>query len=75
MEDKISSGLEKQVGTKPDDISCPGDLEGTVGKTMRCTLTAGTDKLGVTVKVTSVDGKKVNFDYEVDQMDKSGAGS
>jgi uncharacterized protein DUF4333 len=67
VEDKISQQLEAQVGQKPDDISCPGDLKGEVGEKMRCTLTAGTDKLGVTVKVTKVDGKKVNFDFEVDQ--------
>jgi hypothetical protein len=45
VEDKISSGLEKEVGSKPDDITCPGDLEGKVGKTMTCKLTAGTDEL------------------------------
>ncbi|WP_345522102.1 DUF4333 domain-containing protein [Nocardioides conyzicola] len=75
LEDEISSKLEAQVGTAPDDISCPKDLKGKKGTTMRCTLTAGEDKLGVTVTVTSVDGKQVNFDAEVDQMDDSGSSS
>lgn len=75
LEDRISSGLEKQVGQRPDDISCPDDLEGKVGNTMRCTLTAGSDELGVSVKVTGVDGKHVDFDIEVDQMDESGDAS
>ena len=75
LEDKISSILEAKVGTAPDDISCPGDLEGAKGTTMRCTLTAGADRLGVSVTVTSVDGRTVNFDAEVDEMDQSGASS
>ena len=75
LEDEISSKLEAQVGTAPDDISCPGDLEGKKGTEMRCTLTAGEDELGVTVTVTRVDGKQVNFDAEVDEMDESGSSS
>ena len=67
LEDEISSQLEKQVGQAPDKIECPSDLTGEVGKTERCTLTAGSDQLGVSVKVTSVDGDKVNFDIEVDE--------
>ena len=63
------------MGTAPDDISCPDDLEGQKGTTMRCTLTAGADQLGVSVTVTSVDGKTVKFDAEVDQMDEEGSSS
>lgn len=68
VEDKISSGLEEQVGQKPDSVDCPGDLEGKVGASMDCTLTAGSDTLGVTVKVNEVDGDNVNFDFEVDDQ-------
>ena len=75
VEDTISSQLEAKVGTAPDDVSCPDDLEGKKGTTMRCTLTAGDDELGVTVTVTSVEGKQVNFDAEVDEMGESGASS
>ena len=67
VEKEVSSQLEQQVGQAPDDISCPGDLEGKVGTEMRCTLTAGEDELGVSVKVTSVDGDNVKFDIQVDQ--------
>jgi hypothetical protein len=67
LEDEISSQLEKQVGQAPDKIECPGDLTGEVGETERCTLTAGSDQLGVSVKVTAVDGEKVDFDIEVDK--------
>jgi hypothetical protein len=67
LEKEVSSQLEKQVGQAPDDISCPGDLEGKVGTEMRCTLTAGEDELGVAVTVTSVDGDDVKFDIQVDE--------
>jgi Domain of unknown function (DUF4333) len=66
LEGEISSQLEKQVGTAPDDVECPDSLTGKVGETQRCTLTAGSDTLGVDVEVTSVDGDDVNFDIQVD---------
>ena len=68
VEEQVSSSLARQVGQTPDDISCPDDLVGRVGVKMRCTLTAGSDQLGVTVTVTSVEGKTVNFDIEVDDQ-------
>lgn len=68
LEDEISTQLEQQVGQAPDDISCPDDLIGTIGETMRCTLSAGADELGVAVEVTGVDGTDVNFSIEVDDQ-------
>lgn len=70
LEQEISSQLEEEVGQAPDDISCPGDLDGTEGEEMRCTLTAGADELGLTVTVTSVDGDDVKFDIQVDELDQ-----
>lgn len=67
LEERISTLLEQQVGQKPDKIDCPGDLEGKVGETMRCTLTAGADQLGVTVAVTAIEGSTVDFNFEVDE--------
>lgn len=67
LERSVSATLAQQVGQVPDRIDCPGDLAGTVGTIMRCTLTAGPDTLGVTVTVTSVVGDTVNYDVEVDQ--------
>jgi hypothetical protein len=59
--------LEQQVGQRPD-VSCPEDLEGKVGATTRCTLTAdGVDgTYGVTVTVTKVEGDQASFDFQVD---------
>lgn len=68
VEKTVSERLEAQVGQKPDKIECPGDLSAKVGETMKCTLTAGTDELGVNVKVTEVDGTDVKFDIQVDEQ-------
>jgi hypothetical protein len=75
LESEVSDQLEQQVGTAPDDVECPGDLEGEVGRTMRCTLTAGTDEVGLEVKVTEIDGDDVSFDIQVDDEVQKGAAS
>jgi uncharacterized protein DUF4333 len=62
----ISNKLEQQVGKKPDSVTCPDNLKGVEGATLRCQLTDGTDKYGVAVTVTSVDAGDVNFDFKVD---------
>jgi hypothetical protein len=61
--------LEEQIGVRPS-ISCPEDVEAKVGAKTRCTLTGGDDptEYGVTVTVTSVDGKNALFDVEVDDQ-------
>ena len=68
LEKELTSQLEATVGKAPDDVDCPGDLEGKEGTEMRCTLTAGGDELGMTVTVTGVDGKNVDFDFAVDEQ-------
>ncbi|WP_431970867.1 DUF4333 domain-containing protein [Nocardia sp. bgisy134] len=66
LEKSVKQTLTEEVGQAPDAIDCPGDLEGKVGTTMRCTLTAGGDTLALTVTVTSVEGDTVNYDVAVD---------
>lgn len=68
LEEQIKTQLTAQVGQAPDSIECPGDLEGKVGATQRCVLTADGTKLGVTATVTSVEGNNVKFDIKVDQQ-------
>lgn len=68
LEESVQQTLAEQVGQTPDAIDCPDDLQGTVGQTMRCTLTAGGETLGLTVTVTSVEGDTVNYDVEVDSQ-------
>ncbi|MGB9308405.1 MAG: DUF4333 domain-containing protein [Mycobacterium sp.] len=63
---RISDKLTEQVGKQPDSVTCPGNLKGVVGTTLRCELTDGSKKYGMTVTVTSVDIPQVYFDYQVD---------
>jgi hypothetical protein len=66
---RAEDALEEQIGVRPA-ITCPDDVEKKVGAETRCTLTGGDDptEYGVTVTVTSVEGKNVTFDVEVDDQ-------
>ncbi|MFF1304088.1 DUF4333 domain-containing protein [Streptomyces sp. NPDC058307] len=64
----VSEKLASTTGRPKPDVSCPEDLVGKVGTTMRCKLTANDGStLGVTIKVTSVNGDQINFDFEADK--------
>ncbi|MFJ6636088.1 DUF4333 domain-containing protein [Streptomyces sp. NPDC091376] len=63
----VSEKLAATTGQPKPDITCPEELAGKVGATTRCTLTANDGStLGVSVKVTSVEGKQINFDIKAD---------
>ncbi|HEV7147236.1 MAG TPA: DUF4333 domain-containing protein [Pedococcus sp.] len=67
LEDQVSSQLERTVGQKPSSVSCPDPLQGSVGQSARCTLTATDGTVyGLTVTVTSVSSATVQFSIEVD---------
>ena len=59
--------MTQTVGQRPDNIDCPGSLKGEVGNKMRCVLTEGQTRLGVTLRVKSVKDGKINFTILVDQ--------
>jgi hypothetical protein len=67
---KISDQLTQQVGSKPDAVTCPDNLKGNEGATLRCDLKDGNQTYGVTVTVTSVVAGDVNFDFKVDSQPK-----
>ena len=67
---KISDQLAQQAGRKPDSVTCPDNLKGTEGATLRCELKDGDQTYGVTVTVTSVDAGDVNFHIKVDDQPK-----
>jgi hypothetical protein len=67
---EISDQLTKQVGQAPDKVSCPDNLKGTQGATLRCDLTDQDQTYGVTVTVTDVQAGDVQFDFKVDQQPK-----
>jgi hypothetical protein len=62
----ISDKLTQQVGSRPDSVTCPDNLKGVEGATLRCQLTDGSRKYGISVTVTNVDAGDVNFDFKVD---------
>jgi Domain of unknown function (DUF4333) len=62
----ISDRLTAQVGKKPDSVTCPDNLKGTMGATLRCQLVDGNEKYGVNVTVTNVDAGDVSFDFKVE---------
>lgn len=70
---QATTALGKQIGREPDKIICGDDLKAEVGATVRCQLTDGGQRMGMTVTAKSVDGDKVNMDFKVD--DAPGAGS
>lgn len=68
LEQTLQQKITDEVGSAPDDIDCPGGLDGEKGAIRVCELTAGPDKLDVTVTVTSVEGSTVNFEYEIGEI-------
>lgn len=65
VEDQISQQYEQQVGTPPEDVSCPEDLAAEKGTEMTCTVTEEGAEFDVLVTVTSVEDDVANFDIEV----------
>ena len=64
----ISDRLYKQVGDRPESVTCPENLKGKEGATLRCQLTDNSKKYGINVTVTTVVGGEVNFDFKVDDQ-------
>jgi hypothetical protein len=64
---KAKEKLEQAAGQESKGVECDGDIEGTVGATQRCVLTAmdGT-RIGVTATVTAVKGETVSIDFKAD---------
>ncbi|MBE0587528.1 MAG: DUF4333 domain-containing protein [Hydrogenophaga sp.] len=68
---QISDQLGQQFGTKPESVTCPDNLKGTTGATLRCELKDSGQTYGVTVTVNNVDGSDVNYGFKVDDKPKS----
>ena len=65
--DGAEQALEEQLGLRPE-VTCPDDVEATVGATVRCTATPPEDatEFGVTVTVTEIDGEEAVYSVTVD---------
>ncbi|GAA3806070.1 DUF4333 domain-containing protein [Streptomyces chiangmaiensis] len=67
LADTLAEKLAATTGQPKPHIACPEELVGEVGNSTRCKLTADDGStLGVSVKVTSVDGDQINFDFKAD---------
>jgi hypothetical protein len=65
VEQGISDALEESVGQAPDSVECPSGLTAKAGESIRCKLTAGTDRYGLTATVTSYDSDNGNVEYDI----------
>lgn len=59
----IGQKLSDQIGSDPNAVTCPDNLKGFVGATLRCVLTDDGKKYAINVTVTSVNGSQVNYRY------------
>ena len=57
--------LTNAIGVTPQDLDCPGDLEGKVGTEMTCVLTSDGEKYDAILTVDDVDGGRVHFNIDV----------
>ena len=62
LEDDVAATLGEQSGTPPTDVSCPDDLTGEVGESVRCEVTGESGDVPVEVRVTEVDGSDVSYE-------------
>jgi hypothetical protein len=67
LEQGISDALEEATGQAPDSVDCPGSVKAKVDESVRCELTAGSDKYGLTATITSYDNSKAQYDVKVDE--------
>jgi hypothetical protein len=68
----ISDNITQQVGTKPESVTCPDNLKGVAGATLRCKLVTDGKTYGVNVSVTGVDAGTVDYHFVVDDQPSSG---
>jgi uncharacterized protein DUF4333 len=73
VEKSISDQLAQQSGRTPDSVTCPNDLKGDPGATLRCQLSDQGSTYGVTVTVSSVDNDDVKYGFKVDDQPEQGS--
>ncbi len=63
---QITEQISRQIGRAPQSVTCPSDLSGDEGATLRCELRDSGKTYGVTV--TTVNRGEVTFDIKVDEQ-------
>lgn len=64
VQDQIAAEVTEQSGAAPDSVSCPGDLQASVGATLDCTLTDDGQQRHVSVTVGGTEGDQVDLSIE-----------
>lgn len=67
LEEQVQTKLSQSVGQEAPKASCPDDLKAETAATTRCSMTFDEGKLGITVKVTSVEDDTAKFDVKADE--------
>lgn len=64
LEQDVAETLSEQVGVDGEgpEVSCPEDLSGAVGESVRCEVGVGADQVPVEVVVTGVDGSDIAYE-------------
>ncbi|NKQ56465.1 DUF4333 domain-containing protein [Amycolatopsis sp. K13G38] len=68
LEQGITDTLTKAVGQRPDKVECPGPIKAEAGQTMRCVLTAGSTRYGLSATITSYENGTAHYRAQVDQQ-------
>lgn len=66
LEQGVADALEKAVGQRPDSVECPGSVKAKAGESVRCELSAGSVRYGLTATVSSYDNGKAQYEVKVD---------
>lgn len=64
VESQIADQFQASAGSRPDSVSCAGDLTAKVGATDVCSVVVGGKSTSVTATVTTVVGNTANFDVK-----------
>lgn len=63
--EQITDRMTDAAGNKPESVSCPDDLQPTVGASVTCTMMRGGKPFRVKVTVTAIEGDSAKFDMEI----------
>jgi Domain of unknown function (DUF4333) len=68
LEQGIADSLEKAVGQRPDSVTCPNSVPAKAGAKVRCVLSAGNVRYGLTATITSYRNGNAHYKVTVDQQ-------
>jgi len=63
VENSLLDELATHLGERPESAVCTGNLEGRIGNTVDCTVSAAAERADLTLTVTAVDGAKIDYSY------------